>query len=93
MLAASTARAAGTVGRHGHRRIGRHIEHGLMRMKREHRASGMRAALERADRGVAVFHREREVARHERRAHALVCSDGGTRPAATSASVPRLIAP
>ena len=31
-----------------------------------------RGRLERADRGVAVFHREREVARHERRAHALV---------------------
>ena len=50
------------------------------------------AAFDPADRGIAIFHRKRKMAGHEGRAHALEFALG-TRPASTSASVPRLIAP
>jgi membrane glycosyltransferase len=44
-----------------------------VRVEREYRASeqGFGPALDPADRGVAVFHRKRKVAGHERRAHAF----------------------
>ena len=60
------------VGRHGNCRCYRHVEQRLMRMECEDRASEEIGgpAFDDTDRRVAVFHREREGARHERRAHA-----------------------
>ena len=57
----------------------------------EHRAAGKRPGpvLDDADAGVAVLHRQREVAGLKRRAHPLVFFDRH-RPRNTSASVPRL---
>ena len=65
------------VGRHRHGGLGRHVEQRLMRMQREHGAAEqrLRPGLDPADGGVAVLHRKRKVAAHERRAHALVLAD------------------
>ena len=66
-----------------------------MRMKCEDRATdAARPARPRpADRRVAVFHRERESARHERRAHALEFALAARARRRPAHSVPRLIAP
>ena len=66
------------VARHRHHGLGRHVEQGLMGMQRKDIAAD-RAPPARprpADRGVAIFHRERKAAAHERRAHALVFAFG-----------------
>ena len=64
MLAASTARDSGTSPGTGTTALGRQIEQGLMRMQREDVAADerRRPGLDLADRGVAIFHRERESA-------------------------------
>ena len=84
MLAASTARLRRHVvrDRNAHRRRGQ--EDVLVRMQHED-SPAVRGS---ANSAVAVFHREREFAAHQRRAHCGYWL-GGTRPANTSASVPR----
>ena len=87
MLAASTARAAGTPVGSGAAASAGTIERGLMGMERKADAADEsgRPGLDAADGRVAVFHRKRKGSRHERRAHALECSLAGTRPLSTSA--------
>ena len=68
MLAASTARGVGTASGTAMHIADRGIEDVLVRMQHEH----ARAGLVGADGAVAVFHRERESAAHQRRAHRLV---------------------
>ena len=74
MLAASTARCGGTLSGNNDGELGRNIEQVLVRVKREDVAAAqiLRAVLDPADRGVAVFDRERKISAHERCAHALM---------------------
>ncbi len=66
------------VGRQRHHRLGRQVELGLMGIQRKDIAADKRVGpgLDHADCGIAVFHREREAAAHEGRAHALVFALG-----------------
>ena len=73
MLAASTARAAGTPAGTASAAAAGTSNKRLVRMQREDRPAHQirRPVLDGADRRVAVLHRKGKRARHERRAHAL----------------------
>ena len=64
--------------RNGNDGVCGHGEQALVRMQREHDALAqlLRPGFDPSDSRIAVFHRKRECARHERRPHALVFARG-----------------